>query len=420
MRQIQIIALCLPIWIALPLLAADEKKPEFITVKTKNYTIETDVSQEYGEAIGELMEDAHSAYSSIFRRVKPRVKFPSIVRIYRTRTGYLEFYKKLAGRSGGASGGFFIRTKEGGLLVSFAEGQPLSTVKETLYHEGFHQFLASRVPDAPIWLNEGLATLFQYGLRKGKTLDARAIPVDRLRFLQKAIREGKTKPLSTLMDSTLLEWHRATEIEQYLCYCQSWMLVYFLAYSSKGKYQNALNQYIMLLHDGAPALRARIAAFGEDTYALEEAWKEFALACQPSPMYVCKENMGLIGVLVMVYQKRLNKRYTDIAEFKADILEEKLKGWELPLSGGGTVKSSDLDQIKGWFRCPERGSNKDQMDYAFTRERDPEGEYPDILCRWHKGTELRLYWYRDPADDKLKPDIIDERPGDRLGLKVAP
>ena len=70
-----------------------------------------------------------------------------------------------------------------------------------------------------------------------RTLDARAIPVSRLRFLQRAIQEGRTKPLSYLMDSTQMQWHRAEVKEQYLYYCQSWMLVYFLAYSSKGKYQ---------------------------------------------------------------------------------------------------------------------------------------------------------------------------------------
>ncbi|NOZ24060.1 MAG: DUF1570 domain-containing protein [Planctomycetes bacterium] len=421
MRRTQAIVACLAVCLGLPhVFCADEKKDEFFTVKTKNYRIESNVSKDYARAIGDLMEDAHKAYSSIFRKVTPKVKFPSIVRVYRTRKGYLKFYKKLAGQSGAASGGFFIRTREGGQLVSFAEGQPLSTMKETLYHEGFHQFLASRVPNAPIWLNEGLATLFQYGQRKGTTLDARVIPVGRLRFLQKAIKENKTKSLSYLMDSTQMDWHRASAVDQYLYYCESWMLVYFLAYSSKGKYRKALNKYIMLLHDGMSPLRARLGAFGGDTYPLEEAWKEFALSREPSPMYVCKENMGLIAVLVMVYQKRLNKRYTDIADFRADILAEKLKGWELPLSGGGKVKSSDLDQIRTWFHCPARHSKGDQPDYLFTRDRDPECEYPDIVCRWHKGTELHLYWYRDPADNKLKPDIIDERAGDRLGLKVAP
>jgi len=123
-------------------------------------------------------------------------------------------------------------------------------------------------------LNEGLATLFQYGLRKGKTLDARVIPVERLKFLQKIIKSGNTISLSRLMGSSQSEWIRAGAKEEYVYYCESWMLVYFLAYASKGKYQNALNKYIMLLHGGKSPLKSRIEAFGEGFYYAREINKQ--------------------------------------------------------------------------------------------------------------------------------------------------
>ena len=73
------------------------------------------------------------------------------------------------------TGGVYIPKRN--LLAAFLEGQGRDGLRRTLQHEAFHQFAYNAIsPNLPVWLNEGLAQLFEEGIWNGRELLARPGP----------------------------------------------------------------------------------------------------------------------------------------------------------------------------------------------------------------------------------------------------
>ena len=70
-------------------------------------------------------------------------------------------------------------------LAVYLEGQGRAAMRKTLRHEAFHQFADDRLGDGlPVWVNEGLAQIFEESLRVGDGLRIGLLPPERLRQLQ--------------------------------------------------------------------------------------------------------------------------------------------------------------------------------------------------------------------------------------------
>lgn len=372
-------------------------------VETKHYTISTDVSQEFAEEIADTMETVYAAYERVFRKIKGGVSQRMAVRVTKTREEYL----KLVGPDQANTGGIFMPGRN--MLATFLEGQGKSTLHEVLYHEGFHQFMAARIGACPIWLNEGLATLFQHSVKEGKSLDPKGVPPGKLRLVQKAMAEGKGFTLRDLVLMGHAEWQRnmASDITVgALEYFQSWLLVHFLAFAEGGRYQSNLNNYIMLVKGGAEATDALSKAFGTNLGAMEKAWRKYIEKLEPTPILVCKENMTKLAMLAALYVKAQKKPIESMESLYADVSKQAVK-FEIPIAKDMTMKSSDVGMLQGLFRCPcDKG--KEPISYEIATERTVEGPYPEFLCRGHGKTVLRALWYVDTADGKRYPDVVEE------------
>jgi hypothetical protein len=73
----------------------------------------------------------------------------------------------------------------------------ISTGGGTLVHEMVHPYLAANFPDAPTWLNEGLASLFEQSAER----DGQMVGLTnwRLAGLDAALRQKRVKPFATLV-----------------------------------------------------------------------------------------------------------------------------------------------------------------------------------------------------------------------------
>src|SRR5205085_299513 len=81
------------------------------------------------------------------------------------------------------TGGVYIPRRN--LLAAFLEGQGRDGLRRTLQHEAFHQFAYNAISRTlPVWLNEGLAQLFEEAVWDGTSFWLGNVPPRRLRQLK--------------------------------------------------------------------------------------------------------------------------------------------------------------------------------------------------------------------------------------------
>jgi len=379
------------------------KRGGFYMVRTAHYVVESDVGAEFAREIAKQMEEIYGAYQRVFRRVPGTAPKGFKVRVFKKKADYQQF----VGKENAAGGGIFMPNKK--TLATFVEGNPLSVMRETLYHEGFHQFMAVRVGYSPVWLNEGLAVLFQHSLREGKKIIPKGVPPAKLRVVQKAFENGDNFSLEDIMLMTHKQWNENHEKDRKLAlyeYYESWLLVHFLAYA-KPRYQEMLNKYIMTIKSGVYGEEAIAKAFGTKLGPMEKAWKKYVMQLKPTPVFVCMENLRCIALLCAVF-KAVPAATESIEALRNAALDRRFKGWYIPLDEVTTVKAGDDDTVKSWFHCPLDKSGSDTISYELVEGPEKNPTFKDVICRHHKRGIIRATWLLDPATGKRNIDVLIE------------
>lgn len=241
------------------------------------------------EWLGKMMELIYEAYSKVF-------PFPvdealvSRVYVFGSNSGYREFNRRLEDDEDGAAGYYDPVTR---ILVVDAQpedGEPAnpqgftSDAINTLFHEGFHQFMALHVPQgAPLWFDEGLAEYFGPSTPQGKkALNVGVVQkrdpnrVTRYERIVEALRGGSgVRSLRELMTRDF-----DGEAFGVMEYAQSWSFIHFLLHApglgNKGK--QLLKDYFFALKEGGTPAQAFTASFADvELGDLEKAWRAYVL-----------------------------------------------------------------------------------------------------------------------------------------------
>jgi len=118
---------------------------------------------------------------------------PITILLFAGRESYVHYAWKLFGEAADSSYGYYrpaLRT----IVVNLGRG------RHGLMHELTHALMAFDWPAAPDWLNEGLASLHEDGRVRGDGVGIVGAVNWRLEALQEAIRDGRLRPLSALLD----------------------------------------------------------------------------------------------------------------------------------------------------------------------------------------------------------------------------
>jgi hypothetical protein len=94
----------------------------------------------------------------------------------------------------------------------------------TVRHEGFHQYLDRVIPDAPDWLNEGLAEYFEAARLENGTW----MPADRHPLHLETLSQNSTTPLPAFLFGSYEEFHAKPRLH----YAQAWAFVTLLRHST--------------------------------------------------------------------------------------------------------------------------------------------------------------------------------------------
>lgn len=145
-----------------------------------------------------------------------------------------------------------------------------------LFHEAFHQFLHRYVADAPVWLDEGLATYYGGARLDGGRLRYDEPPGAPWKLVRKLIAREQFIPLTQLVQARRAEFYDATPlhvsgydrlVRRHAYYAQSYTLVHLLLTDTSGR--ERLQHYVRALAHARGKDTARVTAeyFGPEACA---------------------------------------------------------------------------------------------------------------------------------------------------------
>ena len=200
--------------------------------------------------------------------VRIRQRLP--VYLFRNRADYL------ATGAPPESAGAFL----GDRLVAAATDRAGGPAWNVIQHEAFHQFAAaSKGPELPGWVSEGLAEYFGEALFTGDGFVAGVVPPWRLARVKKSLRGGAFLPLQQLLLMSQDQWNEKVAVTNY---DQAWSVVQFILHGRTGRGDAALSTFIRAVADGTQDERAWEAALG-DVATFEHDWRAHWLALPDDP-----------------------------------------------------------------------------------------------------------------------------------------
>jgi hypothetical protein len=249
---------------------AEKIKIEWQHQETKNYSFDSEkvVPSSTVKTVGLELEDILEQYVGLFRE-KPSARLT---------VKFLDSLNTYEQEGGDPSHPGHYNPSSRCLVV---RQMPFTDLIPTVYHEAFHQYLATYVgpgTSIPTWFNEGTASYFEQMQReKGtKKLNPRLIEKRKFRMVKDAFLTRAEIPLEKLIDASYEEFH--AKDKESLYYTQSFAMIYFLIQTAGGK---AVAGYMQELKKTKDVEAANAKLFGparKNLKKVEKAFKDYTLA----------------------------------------------------------------------------------------------------------------------------------------------
>lgn len=379
-----------------------ERRGNMFVVLTEYYYVETDVSADFAVEIAEHLHAVGATYYQLLSEFGNGAQMERFrVSVYRDRQDYDEVVGPAAANTRGL---YDPRSQH---LLATA-GPDTDEILHILRHEAFHQFVHHFLGvNVPIWVNEGLAEYFCYARLQDGNLRGGEIPPNILRYVQRAIGTNNAIPLRELAPMSVSNWNNLRETNPArgaLAYAQSHLLAHFLMESDGGRHRRRMHTYISNINRGISGRRAFESAFGNNLTALEQAWARYVMSLEPSPRYLCRENLQILGELLI--ERGRGERYT-AEEFREGLIMGRLGEWQKGDPNGRPISHDQPDQIATLFKCPFDEGPSERVSYEFHYESD-DSALPVIVCEHHGGYTIKLHFAFDRREQRWWHYISEE------------
>jgi hypothetical protein len=407
MDRPRLIRVLLPLLVLLtwqPSARAAAAPPGVRELKSRHYRIFTDLDPNLSQDLARRLDAMYETYADRLKGFNngatevPRFQ----VYLFRRQRDYL----KLTGERMKNTGGIFMSGRN--LLASFLEGQGRDALRRTLQHEAFHQFAHSLIsPELPVWLNEGLAQVFEEAVWNGSEFSLEQVPPRRIRQLDDDIDNRRLVKFETLMALTPEQWAKRLEDSHdagATQYNQSWAMTYFLINArgddDKPRYRPRLLQMLALIHQGEESGKAFKIAFGDNLPGFQKRFLEFADTLKPTKEATLMENQEVLADLLVKLREQ-GLRFDRVSDLREAAVKA---GYRMNYVRGG-LKWSSNPNVETYFRDTRgRPFHEDEL-YFFLRAGAP---LPDIVCRWSKDIQFRTRFYEE--DGRVEHESLIETP----------
>jgi hypothetical protein len=390
---------CIPCTVILIALAAAARAAGPPTplreVPVAHYVIHTDVPDtalvtDLGRRMG-AMYDQYGRSLPAFQLPADAPPLPVYLFVARER------YASFSRFAGANSGGVFVPGPHP-FLASYVDGQTRDELRRTLQHEGFHQFAYLAVSrHLPIWLNEGLAQVFEEGLWDGRSFLMGQVTPRRVRQLRSDLDRRTAIPLERLLAitpggwaSTLRRDVNAGETQ----YNQAWLLAHYLTYAAPADDRRHWADLLVELHrldragDGGDAASAD--AFRDcfpNLPELQAAFSAWSRQLRPSDEALLLERQATLGDFLADY-RTAGRTFADVAAFRDAAVQQHLR---ITYVRGLVRHTTDADP--GAYFADAAGVPYGPRQLYF--DPAPNAPLPDLVCRPLAGVGVRTRFYRD-------------------------
>ncbi len=388
-----------PILLLLTLLPTPASaEPHLGLVRTKYYLLHSDIEDPLLYDLGRRMDAMYAEYSRRLSDFDLRTdRKPLDVYLFQSKSDYTNF---TAGKHQNTGGVFLPAQNQ---LVSYCDGQR-DTLRRTLQHEAFHQFAYKALgPHVPVWLNEGLAQLFEEAIWTGDGFLMQQVPPRRLRQIQSDLKNEKLLPFRTMIELTPDQWSANLAKDASagtVQYNQAWAMVHYMAYGEGGNNGLKLVEMLRALAQGQDSPAAFEQSFGHNLAAFHAGFDRYIAALQPTVESALIDHHEVLTDLCAQLAER-GKSFNDVAELRKLVDANRYK---LRYTRGQVTWTAEPGQF---FRD---GTGKPFSPQVLYFEPRPGAPLPDLIFS-HPAYRISLRGRFFPGEGKkLQYEVLIEPP----------
>ena len=358
---------------------------------TAHYTLRSDVDPDLAIDLGRRLDAMFDEYAKRLVAFGPERVPRQDVYVFARRVDYMRF----VGDRMPNTGGVFIPSR--GCLAAYLEGQGRDALRRTLQHEAFHQFAQVVIsPDLPVWLNEGMAQVFEESIYTGRAFVVAQVPERRLRQLRADLSNDRLAPFETFVGTDHRTWaatmrdrdRGATQ------YNQAWAMVHFLVYAYDGAkdeypYRNRFFAMLQQIKAGANGYDAFVANFGSNFAGFERRFQQYAASVTATKESTYLENAEVLSDLMAEILNVEKLKFRSLADFRTHL---ERGGYQLKYTKGQLRWSTDPN-VSVYFR-DAIGRELPPGQAMFIT--NPSAPLPDLILRPEGQLEYRARFFTTP------------------------
>lgn len=255
---------------ALALLVASSAaaKDKWISLRTKNFNIVSNASEDDTRKVALKMEQFCAITSKLFN-VKTTSPVPVTVLVFKNDGSFKPFKPLYNGKPSNVAG-YFQRTEDENLIalnVVGGEEHPFAVI----FHEYMHLLTAYTSRQWPPWLAEGFAEFYSTFEVEKNTVKI-GQPIASHVYL---LRDNKFVPLKTLFQVSHDSPEYNERSKQGIFYAESWALIHYLMMSNNRGRLPQLNDFFKRFESGMDVEQAFTEAFKTDTASMEKELRKY-------------------------------------------------------------------------------------------------------------------------------------------------
>lgn len=288
------------------------------TYQTQHYNLHTDVGVELADDLGLQLDAMHEEYSRRLGAFGNASVGRRDVWVFTRKIDYVKFIDDRLPNTGGV----FIPSKN--CLAAYLEGQGRDALRRTLRHEAFHQFAYEVIgPDLPVWLNEGIAQVFEEGIYAGNRFLIEQVPPRRLRQLADDMRNGRLATFDkfVFMDHKTWALNMRDRDKGATQYNQAWAMVHFLVYARDQRtgeplYRQRFFEMLTAIRNGTPAEQAFTDQFTTNFAGFQRRFTEYARSLDATPEATFMENAEVLSDMMVEIFGQESRTFRSIVELR--------------------------------------------------------------------------------------------------------
>lgn len=237
------------------------------SVRTNHLFVIGDADAESLRRVAVWLEFFHAAFGRIISRNVIDASTPTTVIVFSDDATFTLFKPVYQGQPRAVSGFFLPGDDVNYIALSLdPRGDPYATA----FHEYVHLHVKDNIPGAPLWLNEGLAELYESLQFTGSDALIGA-PKPLYLFL---LRQVELLPLKTLLSIGTDSPHYNERDKQGIFYGESWALVHYLMLGDSSR-QDQFKQFLARVARGDDAAKAIEGVYGMTLDKLQQELESY-------------------------------------------------------------------------------------------------------------------------------------------------